>query len=159
MAEHKQNRWVKIHEQGQANYDETENVMDIRLGQNRLMAEATYTVRSYKKAAFWLNKYLESADALQVVASEIIEQITAAAESANREDEQVTASGEGWQLEIDKMDKGIFKVSLNWSVDEEVTKKAKKKPSKKRKAEEPKAEEAPKRKRRKKGESTDAPNA
>lgn len=125
MAELKQSRWVKIHEPGQANFDEQENVMDIRLGANRLMAEATYTVRSHKKAAYWLSEYLRAADALQVVAKEILEQINTAAENADRDEDVITVDGEGWSCEIEKMDKGVFKVQMNWSVDEEVTKKVK----------------------------------
>ena len=50
MAELKQGRWVKVHEPGQANFVEHENVMDIVIGTGRLQAEATYTVRSYKRS-------------------------------------------------------------------------------------------------------------
>ena len=53
MAELKQGRWVKVHEPGQANFVENENVMDIVIGAGRCQANATYTVRSYKKAAYW----------------------------------------------------------------------------------------------------------
>ena len=96
MAELKQGRWVKVHEPGQANYVESENVMDIVIGTGRCQAEATYTVRSYKKAAYWLEEYLKAAEAMQIVAADILEQIKAAADSANREDDEVSASGEGW---------------------------------------------------------------
>lgn len=134
MAELKQGRWVKVHEPGQANFVENENVMDIVIGTGRCQAEATYTVRSYKKAAYWLNEYLKAAEALQIVADGIIEQIQTAAESANREDDEVAVNGEGWGCTIEKMGDGSFKVQLSWSVDEPVTKKGKpeKKPAKKR---------------------------
>lgn len=125
MAELKQGRWVKIHEPGQANYVENDNVMDIVIGVNRCQAEATYTVRSYKKAAFWLNEYLKSAEALQIIADNIIEQIQAAAETAGREDSEIIASDEGWNCKIEKMGDGSFKVHLDWKVDEPVTKKSK----------------------------------
>lgn len=171
MAELKQGRWVKVHEPGQANYDEQDNVMDIKLGANRCIAEATFTVRSFKKVAYWLNEYLRAADALQIVAGEIIEQIQTAADSAGREDSEVTASGDGWNCEIEKMDTGVFKVQMNWATSEPVTKKQPAK--KKRKAKEPAAAEESKvaepaaakeskpkkRGRKKKEETSDALNA
>ncbi len=131
MAELKEGRWVKVHEPGQANFTENDNIMDIVIGTGRCQAEATYTVRSYKKAAFWLNEYLKAAEALQTVAESVIEQITTAAEAANREDDEVTASGEGWNCGIEKMGDGSFRVHLDWKVDEPVTKKQK--PAKKTK--------------------------
>ncbi len=155
MAELKQGRWVKVHEPGQANYVESENVMDIVIGTGRCQAEATYTVRSYKKAAYWLGEYLKAAEAMQIVAAEILEQIKAAADNANREDGEVTASGEGWSSVIEKMGDGSFKVQLSWAVSEPVTKKQKA-PKKKKEtaaaAEEPKKEEPKKRGRKKKTE-------
>ena len=110
MAELKQGRWVKVHEPGQANYVESENIMDIVIGADRCQAEATYTVRSYKKAAYWLEQYLKAAEALQIVAADAMEQIQAASEVANREDSKVAATGEGWTCEIEKMADGAFKV-------------------------------------------------
>ncbi|MEG1563831.1 MAG: hypothetical protein RR365_08905 [Bacteroides sp.] len=125
MAELKQGRWVKVHEPGQANFVENENVMDIVIGTGRCQAEATYTVRSYKKAAFWLAEYLKAAEALQIVADEIVTQIQAVASNANREDDEVNTSGDGWTCGIEKMGDGSFKVQLGWTVDEPVTKKGK----------------------------------
>lgn len=152
MAELKQGRWVHVHEPGQANYVESENVMDIVIGAGRCQAEATYTVRSYKKAAYWLEEYLRIAQALQIVADEVIPQIKEAAEKSSRDDEAVTASGEGWNCEIEKMCDGSFKVRLVWNVDEEITKKQKppkKKTAKEKKTAEEKAE--PKKRGRKPG--------
>lgn len=126
MAELKQGRWVKVHEPGQANFTESENVMDIVIGTGRCQAEATYTVRSYKKAAYWLGEYLKAAEALQIVAEDILTQIQTAADEAHREDDEVTANGDGWGCTIEKMGDGSFKVQLNWAVDEPVTKKGKK---------------------------------
>lgn len=123
MAELKQSRWVKVHEPGQANFDERENIMDILIGAGRCQAEATYTVRSYKKAAYWLNEYLKAAEALQTLADEVMEQIKDAAERANREDNGISASGTGWNCDIERMWDGSFKVQLAWTVDEPVTKK------------------------------------
>lgn len=148
MAELKQGRWVKVHEPGQANFVEHENVMDIVIGTGRLQAEATYTVRSYKKAAYWLGEYLKAAEALQIVADEMLAKIQDAAASTNREDDSVSASGEGWSCEIEKMGDGSFKVQLSWAVNEPVTKKVKakkpaaKKRGRKKKADAPKAENA-----------------
>lgn len=127
MAELKQGRWVKVHEPGQANFTENENVMDIVIGTGRCQAEATYTVRNYKKAAYWLSEYLKAAEALQIVAENAMSEIQTAADNAHREDDEVTASGEGWDCIIEKMGDGTFKVQLSWTVDEPVTKKTKKK--------------------------------
>lgn len=132
MAELKQGRWVKVHEPGQANFEENDNVMDIVIGTGRCQANATYTVRSYKKAAYWLAEYLKAAEALQIVAAEAMEKIQSAADSANREDDSVSASGEGWTCEIEKMGDGSFKVLMSWAVSEPVTKKTKKPAPKKR---------------------------
>lgn len=148
MAELKQGRWVRVHEPGQASFAENENVMDIMIGEGRCQAEAIYTVRSYKKAAHWLAVYLEAAEALRLVAEEAMPQIQEAAASAGRENEDVTASGAGWNCSIEKMGDGSFKVQLNWAVSEQVTKMSKaKKPAPK------------KRGRRKKNGEADALNA
>lgn len=123
MAELKQSRWVKIHEPGNANFDEKDNIMDIVVGSNRCQAEATYTVRSYRKAAYWLLKYLEAADALQVIAT-AADSITTEAANAKREDDTVTVNGEGWSCEIERMSQSAFKVRMSWTVSEPVTKKS-----------------------------------
>ena len=70
MTELKKGRWVKVYEQGKANSaEENDNVMDITLGENRAQAEVTYTVRTHRKAASWLIKYLEAANAVDVLAA------------------------------------------------------------------------------------------
>lgn len=132
MAELKQGRWVKVHEPGQANFVEHENVMDIVIGTGRLQAEATYTVRSYKKAAYWLGEYLKAAEALQIVADEMLTKIQDAAASANREEDEMAADGDGWNCTIEWMGDGSFKVQLSWAVSEPVTKKTKEKPAPKK---------------------------
>lgn len=129
MAELEQGRWVKVHEPGQANFDENENVMDILIGSGRCQATVTYTVRGYKKAAYWLSEYLKAAKALQTLADDVIPQIESAAENANREDDEISASGDGWTCGIEKMGDGSFKVQLGWAVNEPVTKKGKTKKS------------------------------
>lgn len=123
MAELKQSRWVKIHEPGNANFDEKDNIMDIVVGRNRCQAEATFTARSFRKAAYWLLKYLEAADALQVIAT-AADSITTEAANAKREDDTVTVNGEGWSCEIERMSQSAFKVRMSWTVSEPVTKKS-----------------------------------
>ncbi len=123
MAELKQSRWVKIHEPGNANFDEKDNIMDIVVGSNRCQAEATFTARSFRKAAYWLLKYLEAADALQVIAT-AADSITTEAANAKREDDTVTVNGEGWSCEIERMSQSAFKVRMSWTVSEPVTKKS-----------------------------------
>jgi len=120
MAELKQSRWVKIHEPGNANFDEKDNIMDIVIGSNRCQAEATFTVRSFRKAAYWLLKYLEAADALQVIAT-AADSINTQAAGATKEDDTVTVAGEGWTCEIERMNQGVFKVHMGWAVSEPVT--------------------------------------
>lgn len=132
MAELKQGRWVKVHEPGQANFVEHENVMDIVIGTGRLQAEATYTVRSYKKAAYWLGEYLKAAEALQIVADEMLAKIQDVAASTNREEDEMAADGDGWNCTIERMGDGSFKVQLSWAVSESVTKKTKEKPAPKK---------------------------
>mgnify|MGYP007070019101 CR=1 FL=1 len=118
MTELKQGRWVKVHNPGQANFEERENVMDIVIGNNRYQAEATYTARTYKKAAYWLIKYLESAGA---VISQAAEQIAQQIETVGKDDELFTVSGENWSCTIEKMAQECFKAKLNWSFEEPVT--------------------------------------
>lgn len=118
MAELKQSRWVKVHEKGQANFEAQDNIMDILIGEKRCQADVTYTVRSHKKAAFWLDKYLEAAGAADVL-HEIAAQIQTALESK----EDVELNNEKWSLQIEKMDVKNFRVQLVWQPDEPVTKK------------------------------------
>lgn len=120
MTELKESRWVKIHEPGQANYEPKENIMDILIGESRCQADVTYTVPSYKKAAYWLGKYLDAAGAAQVL-HEIAGQIEAASE--NKAD--VDLNTESWNCQIEKMAQGVFKVQLVWTPNEPVTKKQK----------------------------------
>ena len=106
--------------------------MDIVIGTGRLQAEATYTVRSYKKAAYWLGEYLKAAEALQIVADEMLAKIQDAAASTNREEDEMAADGDGWNCTIERMGDGSFKVQLSWAVSEPVTKKTKEKPAPKK---------------------------
>ncbi len=114
MTKLKQGRWVKIYGPGQANYDEKENILNIAVGNNRCQAEATFTVRSYRKAAYWLLKYLECAKANQIL-TQAAEQIQAAVEEAHRETPEVEVSGDTWNCAIEKMNQGVFKVRLVWT--------------------------------------------
>lgn len=137
MTELKQNRWVKIHERGQANYVEKENVMDIMVGDTRHQAEVLFTVRSYKKAAEWILKYLESAKATSVV-EQSAEKITAAVSETGREDPEMTVAGEHWALRIEKMSSEAYKVCMTWEnaeQPEETAPVAKKKRGRKKKVE------------------------
>lgn len=126
MAELRQSRWVKIHEPGQANYAEKENVMDIKIGDNRCQADVLYTVRSYKKAGYWLIKYLESAEAVAIL-TEAAEQIMNAVDSADREAPDVTIETADWTCAIERMSSGEFKVSLTWQTDAPIARKQTKK--------------------------------
>ena len=124
MTELKQSRWVKIHEPGQGDYDEHENVMDIKIGKSRCQAEALYTVRSYRKAGYWMLKYLEAAEATELLAL-AAQQIIDALESADREAPEVTVETEKWTCKIEKLSSGAFKTSLLWKPEGPVTRKQK----------------------------------
>ena len=124
MTELKQSRWVKIHEPGQADYDEHENVMDIKIGKSRCQAEVLYTVRSYRKAGYWMIKYLEAAEATELLAL-AAQQIMDALESVDREAPEVTIETEKWTCKIEKLSSGAFKTSLFWKPEGLVTRKQK----------------------------------
>lgn len=119
MTELKQSRWVKIHEPGQANYAEHDNVMDIKIGSNRCQVDVLYTVRSYRKAGYWLTKYLEAAEASAILA-EAAERIMNAVEGADREDPDVTVETDDWTCAIERLGSEAFKVSFMWRSDDPV---------------------------------------
>lgn len=114
----KNGRWVKIHEQGQANFETKNNVMDITVGASRCQAEATFTsrTRNFEKAAYWMLRYLGHADAQQIL-SLAAEEISKRAAEAAKDAEQVEAIGEGWSCTIEKMESGVFKVSMTWATE------------------------------------------
>ncbi len=116
----KQGRWVKIHEQGQANFEAVENVMDISIGSNRCQAEATYTAgtRTYQKAAYWMLRYLGHAKAEDILAL-AAEEVRAKAAEASRDVSEVVVSGENWTCKIEKMAPGVFRTEMVWTVSEQ----------------------------------------
>lgn len=116
----KENRWVKIHEPGQANFETKDNVMDICIGEKACKAEAIYTVSSIKKAAYWTLTYLESAEAKDILAV-ITDSVTKAAAL----NEDINLQESTWSLSVDKLTKGTFNVRLEWIPSEPVTKKPK----------------------------------
>ena len=124
MTELKQSRWVKIHEPGQGDYNERENVMDIKIGKSRCQAEALYTVRSYRKAGYWIIKYLEAAEATELLAL-AAQQIMDALESADREAPEITVETDKWTCKIEKLSPGAFKTTLLWKPEGPVTRKHK----------------------------------
>lgn len=116
MTALKQGRWVKIHEQGQGNFETAENVMDITVGDNRYQAEATYTAgtRTYRKAAYWMLRYLGHAKAEEILAL-AAEEIQAKAAEASQDAAEVVVSGESWTCKIEKMAPGVFKTEMTWA--------------------------------------------
>ena len=119
MTTLKPGRWVKIHEQGQANFETAENVMDITIGSSCCQAEATYTAgtRTYQKAAYWMLRYLGHAKAEDILAL-AAEEIQAKAAEASRDAAEVVVSGEGWNCKIEKMAPGVFKTEMTWTVEQ-----------------------------------------
>ena len=120
MLELKQTRWVKIHEPGQGNYETKENVMDIAIGAKRCKAEAVFTVRNYKLAAFWMTRYLGAANAQKVV--ELVE-TAVNDELLAKPNEDISIETSKWSCRIEKMgDTKAFKIDLTWAPGEKVTK-------------------------------------
>jgi len=120
MTTLKPGRWVKIHEQGQANFETAENVMDITIWSSCCQAEATYTAgtRTYQKAAYWMLRYLSHAKAEEILAM-AAEEIQAKAAEAGKDDSEVVMNGEKWNCTIEKMEPGVFKVQMTWTFEEE----------------------------------------
>lgn len=119
MAELKQSRWVKVYEPGDEKKPEQENVMNISIGEKCCEADVVYTVRNKKKAAQWLLKYLESANAAQVM-HEVAERIET--EAANAEND-LSLNTETWNCRIDKVQENAYKVRFVWMPSEPMTKK------------------------------------
>lgn len=98
----KQSRWVKVHEQGQSDYEANNNVMDISIEENSYRAEITYKtalVRNFDKAVYWFLRSLTNAKAdlvAQLATSELNNQVA----NANKETREITASGNGWNCVV-----------------------------------------------------------
>ena len=113
----KQSRWVKVHEQGQGNFEPKDNVMDITIGENSYQAVITYKtslVRNFNKAVYWFLRGLTNARA-DVVAGLATDALTNQAANASKETEEITASGNGWSCEIVNMGEGVFKATMRWT--------------------------------------------
>ena len=119
MAELKQSRWVKVMEPGDAKPEEKDNVMNISIGEKCCEADAVYTVRNQKKAAQWLLKYLDYANASQVM-HEVADRIET--EAANAEND-LSLNTETWNCQIDKVQENAYKVRFVWMPSEPMTKK------------------------------------
>lgn len=126
----RQNRWVKVHEQGQGNFERKNNVMDITVGQNMAQADVLYStkvVRTFEKAAYWLLHSLETARANRAVEL-AAESIREKAATASKMDEQITVEGDGWYCTIENMGAGEFKAQLTWAFEFETEKNAQTEP-------------------------------
>lgn len=112
----KQNRWVKVHEQGHGNFESKENVIDVTVGTNRAQAEVLYAtrqVKSFEKAAYWLLHSLGVVNASEIV-NLANEQISTQAQNTPKDEDQMTVDGNGWTCTIDNMGDGKFKAQLSW---------------------------------------------
>ena len=122
MLKLKKSRWVKIHAQGDANFETQDNVMDITVGSNRAQAETVFNAntRTFKKAAAWLLKYLSyalaEANQMLTVASKVIEDKAA---NAEQDVQEITVDGEGWSCKIEKLNDGAFKTQFEWKIEEQ----------------------------------------
>ena len=102
----------------------------------------TANTRTIEKAANWLVRYMgcSKAERLYELTHAKIEEAAAA---TTKDDERLEVSGENWNCLIEKMEKGKFKVSMDWAADIEPIEYPVKKRSKKKLAEAP-AEETTK---------------
>ena len=113
----KQSRWVKVHEQGQGNFEVKDNVMDITIGENSYQAEITYKtslVRNFNKAVYWFLRGLTNARA-EVVAQLATDALTTQAANASKETDEIAASGNGWNCTVVSMGEGVFKATMRWT--------------------------------------------
>lgn len=113
----RQSRWTKVHAQGQGNFESKNNVMDITVGAGRAQADITYStkmVRTFEKAAYWLLHSLEVARAGAAVTA-AGEVIRAKAAETERDADEMTVEGEGWNCTIENMGDGEFKAQLTWT--------------------------------------------
>ena len=113
----RQSRWVKVHEQGQGNFETKDNVMDITIGENSYQAEITYKtslVRNFNKAVYWFLRGLTNARA-DVVAQLATDALTTQAANASKETDEITASGNGWNCTVVNMGEGVFKATMRWT--------------------------------------------
>lgn len=116
----KGSRWLKIHQPGQANFETSDNVIDVQLGESRCQAEVVYNtkvVRTFKKAAYWLFHSLTvaRADKLYEIISEAYEQVQREIEGFDKDAEKFATAGDGWNCEIEKLSDGVFKTNLSWA--------------------------------------------
>ena len=113
----KQSRWVKVHKQGQSDFEAKDNVMDITIGEGSYQAVITYKtslVRNFNKAVYWFLRGLTNAKA-DVIAQLATETLTAQAANASKETAEITASGNGWSCEIVNAGEGVFKAVMRWT--------------------------------------------
>lgn len=113
----KQNRWTKVHKQGDGNFEVKNNVMDITVGDNRAQADVLYStraVRTFEKAAYWLLRYLRNAGICNV-ADIVSEDVNSKVSAATNSDDSVVVEGDGWVCTIENMGNGDFKAQLSWN--------------------------------------------
>ena len=110
----KTTRYTKVHALGEDAPEIKKNIMDITVGAESCKAEATFTsVSNYKKAAYWLCQFLGHAKAEDILAM-AAEEIQARAAEASRDAAEVEIDKDNWSCVIEKLDKGTYKVQMNW---------------------------------------------
>lgn len=112
---YKGSRWVKVHTIG-ATYALSNNVMDIASNDGvTITADAVYTAntRTFEKAAYWMLRYLGHADATAII-SAAKSAVEEKAKAAEKDATEVKINGDGWQCEITKIAKGVYKTHMQW---------------------------------------------
>lgn len=115
----RQSRWVKVHEQGQNDFEVKDNVMDIKIEENSYSAEIIYktsVVRNFSKAVYWFLRGLVNARA-DVIAQLATDELTAQAANASKETEEIAVSGNGWTCNVVNMGEGVFKATMRWTLE------------------------------------------
>lgn len=121
MKQFRGSRWAKIHQQGEANFEAQNNIIDIMVGEGRCRAEVTYAtsnIRNFKKAAHMLCQSLAFATRELETIVAAAEQIKAEADKATDDVATLRINGEIWACEIEKLDKGVFRASMDWKMAE-----------------------------------------
>lgn len=118
MTNLKQSRWTKVNAFGNE-VEAQDNILVITVGEASCTAEVHYStslVKSLKKAAYWLLRSLEKANAVDVI-QKAADEISCKVE--NSDTDQLTVSGDGWECKLEKIAKGEFNARLTWMIGSE----------------------------------------
>ena len=112
-TEMKNTRWTKIRS-AEDDSAKKRNILYITVERDRCHAEAVFTsTPHYAKASYWLLHFLKHAG-LDELFQKVAGQIQTEVASVSKNSPMVLVIGEGWDCEIQKLEKGIFNAQMNW---------------------------------------------